>query len=690
MRWAIIQSDQIKGKTNTGRTMSANDTECSGTGGGLSAGRLAAGLCLGFAGSLFIWIAAPYTRLLLRLENISDSYLPVVVLLILVVLGGVVNPLLARAGRGLSLNRSQLALIAGMMLMATVLPVQGVFYTLPYSLATTTVRCSGDRALSEAYVSSRLQRTLFPDSLVYGSDPRASERFLGELLPGERIPWGSWAGPAVGWGSFVLFFAIMSIGLAMIVLPQWRRNERLAFPLVGIYESLLDGADVGSGPSVFRRRSLWIGFGIVFFLYALRGLNGYFPESVPAIPLSWNLRQCFTEEPLLYLPPRIYSNQIYFSFVAIAFFMPTRISFSIWFMMIAYTVYIVLGRAYFPPFHYATISDHRSGAMLVLTGVILWLGRRRWAEVGRRLFSRDRSPEAHRDRIAAACLAGGAAGMFAWFLWGGAQAGWAAVYVCIGAAVSLLVTRFVAETGMPFIRTDGMDASLFIQMAPAAWTSTATAFFSGITWIFFQFGSRVNIMAMGLQALALSESGDARRQSRRGILLAGVVVIGFAVCGAVHLWMNYHHSVTLDGVESPIAASGGRVLNRTHQLVLSLDRGQVSRPTYSQGKHILFGACLAGALQWASLALPTWPLHPIGLFIVFTYYGQLAWASIFIGWLLKVVLVRYGGSRLYREGRPFFLGLVLGEVFSTAFWCIVSSLLVFLGKAYVSISIQPG
>jgi hypothetical protein len=243
---------------------------------------------------------------------------------------------------------------------------------------------------------------------------------------------------------------------------------------------------------------------------------------------------------------------------------------------------------------------------------------------------------------------------------------------------------------MPFIRTDGMDASLFIQMAPAAWTSTATAFFSGITWIFFQFGSRVNIMAMGLQALALSESGDARRQSRRGILLAGVVVIGFAVCGAVHLWMNYHHSVTLDGVESPIAASGGRVLNRTHQLVLSLDRGQVSRPTYSQGKHILFGACLAGALQWASLALPTWPLHPIGLFIVFTYYGQLAWASIFIGWLLKVVLVRYGGSRLYREGRPFFLGLVLGEVFSTAFWCIVSSLLVFLGKAYVSISIQPG
>ena len=656
----------------------------------LSGRRFAAALALGFAGSIFIWIAAPYTRLLLRLENISDSYLPVVVLLILVLLACVFNPLVARVRGQLALTRSQLALITGMMLMAAVLPVQGVFYTLPYSLVTTSVRCTSEKALSEAYVGSRLSRRLFPDSLVYGDSPGVSEHFLGELLPGESVPWSAWLSPSLAWGSLLLTFGLMSLGLAMVVLPQWRDNERLSFPLVGIYDSLLDRPPDGGVPSVFRERSLWLGFALVFFLYGLRGLNGYFPESVPAIPLSWNLRQCFTEEPLLYVPSRITSNQITFSFVAIAFFMPTRISFSIWFMMIAYTVYIVLGRAYFPPFHYGTISDHRSGAMLVLTGAVLWLGRRRWQEVVRRVVQRDNSEQGRRDRVAAALLCGGAAGLLAWFLWGGAQLGWAAAYVLIGLAVSLLVTRFVAETGMPFIRTDGMDASLFIHLFPAGWTSAASAFMSGITWIFFQFGSRVNIMAMGLQSLAIGKRETESRPGRGVAVLVATLVAGFFLCGAVHLWMNYHQSVTLDGVESPIAASGGRVLNRTHQLTLALQRGQLNQPAYSRPRHLAFGACLAGVLQWATLSLPRWPLHPIGLFIVFTYYGQIAWASIFVGWLLKVILVRYGGSRLYRQGRPFFLGLLLGEVFSTAFWCIVSSLLVLLGKSYVNISIQPG
>ena len=37
-------------------------------------------------------------------------------------------------------------------------------------------------------------------------------------------------------------------------------------------------------------------------------------------------------------------------------------------------------------------------------------------------------------------------------------------------------------------------------------------------------------------------------------------------------------------------------------------------------------------------------------------------ASIFIGWLLKILILRYGGARLFRQVTPFFLGLIVGDV----------------------------
>jgi hypothetical protein len=75
--------------------------------------------------------------------------------------------------------------------------------------------------------------------------------------------------------------------------------------------------------------------------------------------------------------------------------------------------------------------------------------------------------------------------------------------------------------------------------------------------------------------------------------------------------------------------------------------------------------------------------------MVHTFYGNEAWTGIFLGWLLKVLLVRYGGSGLYRRAKPFFIGLIIGEVFAAAFWCILPFCYVLLGKPYTAIPIQP-
>lgn len=654
--------------------------------------RTFAAIALGFAGSTAIWIATPCNNFILRLGYISDSYLPIGAVFILLVLVLAVNPALRKLRPRWALSRRQLAIILGMMLVASVLPGQGLLRYLP-GLAGTCVKVNASQQLAEVYCEIELPPSLFPDRIGFGEPTPASEPLIGELLPGQPIPWAAWLRPLLAWGSFLLFYGLMMIGLSMVVLPQWRHNERLAFPLLEVQTSYIETPPEGRALApLFRTRAFWSGCALVFVLYLLYGANIYFPGRVPAVSLSWDLGRCFTEEPLCYLPWPIYRSKIYFLFVAIAFFMPTRISFSIWFIELAYAAYVVIGKAYFPPFHWGTVSDHRSGAMLVLTAVILWLGRQRWARVARAVLRRPETDADRQDRRAGLIFAAGIVGTAGWFLWAGAEPLWALLLASTGFVVCLLITRLVAETGMPSMRMYDCAPHMWMGMAPASWVGGASVFLGGVASIVFHSGSRVNGMTMATHAFALEEEATGARESRRqplraGLLLA-VLLTGLCIGGAAHLYLNCHHSVTLDGVESPISPIGVSSLNGTHQLLLSWQRGQLPHAPYKRPMHILFGAGFAGLLQWACITMPKWPLHPIGILMACTYYGNFAWSSIFLGWLIKILLLRYGGSRLYRGAKPFFLGLIAGEVFATAFWAAIPAILVLLGKPYTPVHIQ--
>jgi hypothetical protein len=61
-----------------------------------------------------------------------------------------------------------------------------------------------------------------------------------------------------------------------------------------------------------------------------------------------------------------------------------------------------------------------------------------------------------------------------------------------------------------------------------------------------------------------------------------------------------------------------------------------------------------------------WPFHPAGYLVAGSFGLFRLWFPIFLSWLLKVLILRYGGLRGYRLALPFFIGLVLGE-FATGF-----------------------
>ena len=73
----------------------------------------------------------------------------------------------------------------------------------------------------------------------------------------------------------------------------------------------------------------------------------------------------------------------------------------------------------------------------------------------------------------------------------------------------------------------------------------------------------------------------------------------------------------------------------------------------------------AGGVVMAGLTLMRhrfawWPLHPLGFTVASSLQIARSFLSIFIAWLAKVILLKIGGIRLYRQARPFFFGLILG------------------------------
>ncbi|NKB71095.1 MAG: hypothetical protein GKR89_28835 [Candidatus Latescibacteria bacterium] len=74
------------------------------------------------------------------------------------------------------------------------------------------------------------------------------------------------------------------------------------------------------------------------------------------------------------------------------------------------------------------------------------------------------------------------------------------------------------------------------------------------------------------------------------------------------------------------------------------------------------------AARWRFIG---WPLHPLGYPIGPIWIMDHLWFNMFLAWLIKVVVLKYGGVGLYRKTRPFFLGLILGNIVPGGIFLIV-------------------
>ncbi len=96
-----------------------------------------------------------------------------------------------------------------------------------------------------------------------------------------------------------------------------------------------------------------------------------------------------------------------------------------------------------------------------------------------------------------------------------------------------------------------------------------------------------------------------------------------------------------------------------------------TKPEPMDGVAIVFGLFFTIILMIMRLRIVGWPFHPVGYAISTSWGMHKVWMPLFIAWLAKRLIIRYGGLKLYRQAIPFFLGLILGDFTSGAIFNII-------------------
>jgi len=359
----------------------------------------------------------------------------------------------------------------------------------------------------------------------------------------------------------------------------------------------------------------------------------------------------------------------------LAFLMPLHVAFSCWFFFMLSRLELIAAATYgwyaggdgFP-----YVRHQGVGAAITFGLVGLWMARGHLRHAWRAALGLEPGQDQGEPlpyRVAVFGFLLGTAALLAFAVEAGMQWVTAVYYFAILLILVLVVARLRAEVGLPTFEfyQVGADDILKRVAGTRAWSAGDLTAMSLFFWL-----SRTH------RQFPMQTQVDGLRLGRRcGMPLRGTtgLILAASAVGTLAAWWAFLHVMYGVGYESAhfypgIVSSFGvdpwRKLDNAFQSPQPADPGIVGA--------YLFGAAVVLFLSVMRAQFVGWPFHPAG-YIASGHYGLMRlWLPIFVSWLVKALLLRYGGLKAYRAALPFFLGLVLGE-FSAGFLRTVLDLL---------------
>lgn len=477
-----------------------------------------------------------------------------------------------------------------------------------------------------------------------------------------------WITPVLWWTGFVFVLVFVMMCINILLRKPWIEKEKLSYPIIQLP---LEMTKDGSG--FFKNKVLWIGFGIAALLSTLNQLHLIYP-SVPRIQTQVkNYGYLFTESPwnaMGGLPISFYPFAI-----GIGFFIPLDLSFSCWFFFWYWKFLRILGAVIgarsLPGFPY--LNEQASGGYVALAVVAIWGTRRHLIKVVRKTLGvsteLDDSEEPTSYRFASLGIIVGMT-LIVLFCWRGGMSVWISItFFVLYFAISLAVTRMRAELGTPVhdLHYSGPDQILVRSLGTRRLSKPTLTMFS-LFW-FITRAYRSLPMPHQLEGFKLAERTN-MRMKRLAWAMAIACLLGTVSAFWVHFDIAYRIGMEIKAPWPSLTAFGREPYDRLS--------GWLTFPTMTQRPETIsmgIGFLITFFLMAMRMRFFWFPFHPAGFAITTSWGMNMVWSCLFISWLVKSIILKYGGLKIHRAATPFFLGLILGEFTMASIWNIVGIVL---------------
>ena len=465
-----------------------------------------------------------------------------------------------------------------------------------------------------------------------------------------------WLTPVLNWFAFLFVMLFVMLCITVIVRRPWTEDEKLAYPIIQLPARM-------TSDGFFTNRLMWIAFGLVAAFDIVNGLHHVFPAIPSVYEKAYRFR--FTEKPFSAMG--WLRLGIYPFVLGIGFLIPLDLLFSSWFFFWVWKGQQVIGSVMgLEGTGYPYVNYQGFGAYMGIFLIAVWRSRKHLQNIlGARVRPTSTRDEPMSPLILVLALISGVAFLTFFCLRAGMSLWAILVFFGLYFAFSTAVSRMRAELGSPMhdLHYTGPERVMVAALGTRKLGPNNLSMFS-----FFWFFTRTfdsHPMPHQLEGFKLASTSGIRSRFMLFAILAALFVGILSQFWAL-ISIPYRLGAVHEMSRVPIVYGSEPWTQLQKWLTNPL------APDYWALGFTGIGLLFALFLMLMRMKFFWFPFHPAAYATVCGSWAvNYIWFSLGIVWVLKLVLLKYGGRNAHRKAMPFFLGLILGQFTVGSLWTIL-------------------